>query len=1061
MPLETKKTYPNSRQNAGKNTSSTSEIKTGILTGVRGKLMLSHAFFALLLLLTLVAFWWFINQEKVLRHTTTALTDIARKVQTANSLEKDFFIIEAINPNFYETGKSTYITAHRDLLARVRESLLRIKTESNLVKGKSLVRIDSTIVEINLFEQTFDSLVRVLLTRGFKSYGSEGDMRRAISRIDNSGYDVDKSLILSIRRHEKDYLLRKDKNYIFKLDRAIELLRESAGKKLQDNYAKILINSSLDQYKKSFSVIVKSDSILGIGEQFGLRSRLDVLSDAIEKNVLQIEQNVAARASGVRSSVQTSLLLLFILLLGLTLLLTSVISMRITRPIRLLSSSIRQVVEKRFDDSAKLYVPNTRDELKQLSLDANYMLDKVKKRTKEVIAQKEQVSRAYEDMKRLEEMGRVLSAELSVEKISQKLYQHICRLLPAELFFIGLKNEEEQVLEVRATSSEGKSLAKNTTTFNIPYVDRKQLAIWVVNTQEEIVSGHFSVDLQEKYEGLTPSVQDGKIYESVVYLPLISQNRTIGVLSLQAEAPECYDDYQTNILKNLVLYAVSAIENASMYEVLEERVEERTQEVNFQKTEIEQKNKKLEHALNNIKLLSEIGRLITSHLSLGKITEQMYESINKLMDAPVFGVGIYNPKKQQIDFENYIENHKKQPDIFFKLSDKDSYSAWCFNNNKEVVINDVTREYESYVDTAHKLDESENVPNSILYIPISGKRNVVGVITVQSYRTAAYTDEHLDLLRNLSIYLGIALDNASTYIQIEDQKNQIELRNQKITDSINYASRIQSAILPRMEKILRELPQSFILFKPRDIVSGDFYWFAKHKKYIVIAAIDCTGHGVPGAFMSMIGNNLLQHLVIEQGMTDPGKLLTEMHHRLCRILGEDNEEMRDGMDAALCVIDKKNNEMMFAGANNPLLFIQNDVHGRPQLYRIKGEKYSIGGSQKESKGARTFTTHTIKTSEPLEIWANADTGNVFEEPPKVTRSETTVYLFSDGFQDQFGGKKGRKFMARRFRNLLYDIHQKPMDEQKTILEHELRAWIDAYEKEVRQLDDVLVIGFRI
>lgn len=1031
-------------------------IKTGLLQGVKGKLILSYSFFGITVIMSLIAFWWFINQEKELQSTTNTLTNIARKVQTASNIEKDFFIVETINTQFYESGKSKYIDKHHDLLSEVRGELITIKENSDLIQKKDILKIDSAIYNITKFEGVFDSLVREILTRGFRSYGSIGNMRRAISRVYNSGYEVDKALILSVRRHEKDYLLRKDKTYIMKLNWAIKELKESVDQTLTENYGKELINSSLQDYKNSFNEIVVSDSIIGFRGQIGLRDRLNTLLDAIENNIFEVENRVVQSAKITRNSVQSSLIFLFILLIALTLILSTFLASRITKPLRFLSSSIHSVVKNNFDDSTQLYQPNTHDEIKQLALDVDYMLVNVKDRTKEVIQQKEQISESYENVKKLQEMGQDISSELSIEKISQKLYLHICSFFPSNLFFIGIKDEANKQLEFRGGVLNGKPIG----TFTIPFSENKKLATWVLNTQNEIVSGDFSSDLTNKYIGLERSVI-GEEYNSVIYLPLVSQNKTIGVLSLQAVTPHLYGEYQASIIKNLALFATSAIENASMYEILEEKVKERTQEVLHQKEEIESQKEKLEKSFNNVKLLSKIGQLITSHLSTDKISDEVYKSINNLMDAPIFGIGVLNEASDKIIFNNTIENYTVLSPFSYNIKDDESYSVWCFKNKKEIVINDVQKDYKKYIKSLGHLETDKGTPNSIVYMPIWAKRNVLGVISVQSFKKNAYSEYHLDILRNLSIYLGIALENASTYHQIEKQKDQIQETNKKITHSINYASRIQNAILPSIEKIRKELPESFIFYKPRDIVSGDFYWFAKKGNKLIIAAVDCTGHGVPGAFMSVIGNNLLQKLVIERDIVDPGKLLTEMHAQLFKLLSQGDKTVRDGMDISVCVINKANHSVEFSGANNPMLFIQNDVYGTPQLYRIKGEKFPVGGMKKEGKEDRKFKTHTIKTSEPLELWANEGSDDKFENPPIVTKSDTTVYLFSDGFQDQFGGKEGKKFMAKRFRSLLYDIHHKPMNVQKELLEKNLEIWINSYESEIKQLDDILVIGFKI
>jgi len=265
---------------------------------------------------------------------------------------------------------------------------------------------------------------------------------------------------------------------------------------------------------------------------------------------------------------------------------------------------------------------------------------------------------------------------------------------------------------------------------------------------------------------------------------------------------------------------------------------------------------------------------------------------------------------------------------------------------------------------------------------------------------------------------------------LEDALAVSKKRGDDITASINYAQNIQKAILPNKENIIDALSEHFIFFKPRDIVSGDFYWFSdmrKINKRIVLAAVDCTGHGVPGAFMSMVANDLLNYIVNEKRIVDAGLILTLLHKEIRQVLKQEETQNRDGMDMSLVVIDKLNKKIYFSGAKNPLFYIQDN-----ELYQIKGDKMPIGGEQREAE--RFFTKHEISL-----------------------KKETTFYLFSDGYQDQFGGKKGRKFMVKRFRELLFEIHQKPMIEQKSILKETLKNWMG----EEKQIDDILVMGVKL
>ncbi len=279
-------------------------------------------------------------------------------------------------------------------------------------------------------------------------------------------------------------------------------------------------------------------------------------------------------------------------------------------------------------------------------------------------------------------------------------------------------------------------------------------------------------------------------------------------------------------------------------------------------------------------------------------------------------------------------------------------------------------------------------------------------------------------------------------IEIEEQKRKIEAqrdllakkneeiqrKNKDITASIEYAKRIQTAMLPLEETISKYLPEHFILFRPRDIVSGDFYWFAYKDGKIIIAAVDCTGHGVPGAFMSMIGAEILNTIVLTNGVTDPAQILNMQNTYIRTALKQDTTDNQDGMDMALCVIDKEAGIVEFAGAKNPLIYIDK-YH---QLHRIKGDRQSIGGYQYTKRVS--FTKHTIVIDSPM--W---------------------FYIFSDGFQDQFGGNPPTKFLTKNFYELLHRIHTLPMDEQKRILEQTLEEWKNGY----NQTDDILVIGFKL
>ncbi|MGB0521669.1 MAG: tetratricopeptide repeat protein [Flammeovirgaceae bacterium] len=269
------------------------------------------------------------------------------------------------------------------------------------------------------------------------------------------------------------------------------------------------------------------------------------------------------------------------------------------------------------------------------------------------------------------------------------------------------------------------------------------------------------------------------------------------------------------------------------------------------------------------------------------------------------------------------------------------------------------------------------------------------------------------------------------------QKNQeIEKKNRNIMSSLQYAKRIQRTLMPSEEDVLHQFDDGFIFLKPRDVVSGDFYWFdivndidGSQKK--IIAAVDSTGHGVPGALMSMIGLEQLTEIVNVECIHCSDLILNRLHAGVVNILKQNSSKNQDGMDMAICVIDEKNKTLEFAGARNGLFYIQNG-----QGHYLRGDRRPIGGEIRKTEDVRTFTKHII----PLE-------------------GEMYFYLFSDGFQDQFGGREKRKYSPRRFRELLLTIHQHPMEEQHQVLATELNQWMLTGDEE--QIDDILVLGFRV
>ncbi len=265
--------------------------------------------------------------------------------------------------------------------------------------------------------------------------------------------------------------------------------------------------------------------------------------------------------------------------------------------------------------------------------------------------------------------------------------------------------------------------------------------------------------------------------------------------------------------------------------------------------------------------------------------------------------------------------------------------------------------------------------------------------------------------------------------ELDITNKELDKKNNQIMESINYAKLIQTAMLQRETALDSYIPESFILLKPKNVVSGDFYWYTNKNNKLIIATIDCTGHGVPGAFMSLIGANILNQIVLTENITEPNLILEELHKGVNIALNQKHTGNDDGMDASVLVIDKKKKLISFSGAKNPIIVIKDDI-----LEEIEGDEISIGGTQRHKDDK--FTKKDIKMS-----------GDIY------------LYSFSDGYQDQFGGIRNRKFMQNQMRNLFFEIHKKEMKEQKEILNNKIEDWKN--ESKAKQTDDILIIGMHL
>lgn len=301
------------------------------------------------------------------------------------------------------------------------------------------------------------------------------------------------------------------------------------------------------------------------------------------------------------------------------------------------------------------------------------------------------------------------------------------------------------------------------------------------------------------------------------------------------------------------------------------------------------------------------------------------------------------------------------------------------------------------------------------------KRNKERIDVESSAVVQVYDDKPVIILYARDIRQRLKMER-----EIREKSARLEEKNKDITDSITYARRIQRAVLGDTKQLKTHFEDAFIFLRPHSIVSGDFYWFRKREQHTVVIAADCTGHGVPGAFMTLLGNNFLDEIIDIQKTVMPDKILQKLDSRIIESLSkqESKAAVNDGMDMAVLTFCREEKKVYYAGAKNPLFYIKDD---EPRL--IKASKFPIGGRMEKKQ---------------------------FERHELDLQPDTTFYIYSDGFQDQFGGEKNRKFMSKRFRRLLHEISQHDMEKQNLVLGNILDKWMG----KIEQTDDVLVIGVK-
>ncbi len=572
-------------------------------------------------------------------------------------------------------------------------------------------------------------------------------------------------------------------------------------------------------------------------------------------------------------------------------------------------------------------------------------------------------------------------------------------------------------------------------------------------------------------------------------VPLMYNDEILGVLNLYVLHLHSKQDYEVEFLENVSIVLASMIKKDEMRKLSIIQAKQQSmlnEELLQQNEEIRTINENLEASQKEIKTQAALAYVLKSIVEQEKTIEQFLQSaLEAILDLD----WLKFLSKGSIHLTNIDGNiemvaHKGLGDYILTncklLKPGECLCGKTLQEKKMKFCNRITLEHDiqppgmtehgHYSVPLMYSDEILGVLN--LYVPFGHIKQdfeveflkSVGIILASTIKKN-YLNKLAEKQANEQMMLNEELRQQKEEIvtqneEIVKQKLEMEHQRDKIVASINYAKKIQRAVLPDKNYSKEVLNEHFILFKPRDIVSGDFFWIKQIHNYSIVVAADCTGHGVPGAFMSMLGTSFLNETVSSKNINNPSKILNILRERVKISLGQkgDSGEQKDGMDLALYIINNETNKLLFSGAYNPLYIIRKGLTEQTKKEFSNTKKIKIIDSL-QSNDLKLIELKADR--QPIGIYIKE---KPFSHITFQLKDGDKIYSFSDGFVDQFGGKKSEKFRTKNFKQLLLSICDKPMEEQKLILEKTFKDWISFPKKngkKQKQIDDIIIIGMKI